>query len=67
MIILTILRWRSPSIFKATCRPIVAEAKVAKKLKGKIPAEKLVSAESGKTYSFGDVTATAVREFIVDQ
>ena len=48
------------AIFKATGAPIVAEAKVAGKLKGKIPADKLTSAETGKTYTSGDLTATAV-------
>ena len=50
------------AIFKATSAPVLAEAKVADKLKGKIPADKLVSAESGKTYTFGDVTAPLSRE-----
>lgn len=49
------------AIFKATAAPILAEPKVANKLKGKIPADKLVSAESGKTYTFGDLTATAIQ------
>ena len=39
----------------------MAEPKVFNKLKGKIPADKLVSAESGKTYAFGDVMVTAVQ------
>jgi L-ascorbate metabolism protein UlaG (beta-lactamase superfamily) len=49
------------TIFKTTAAPILAEAKVANKLKGKITAEKLVSAESGKTYTFGDLTAAAIQ------
>jgi len=49
------------AIFKATAAPIIAEAKVAKKLKGKIPADKLTSAESGKSYSFGAITVVAIR------
>ena len=48
------------AIFKATGAAVLAEPKVADKLKDKIPPEKLVSAESGKTYAFGDVTANAV-------
>jgi L-ascorbate metabolism protein UlaG (beta-lactamase superfamily) len=48
------------TIFKATNSPIISQAKVAKKLEGKIPADKLVSAESGKTYNFGAVSVTAV-------
>jgi L-ascorbate metabolism protein UlaG (beta-lactamase superfamily) len=47
-------------IFKATAASVLAEAKVASKLGGKIPADKLVSAESGKTYGFGDFTVTAI-------
>jgi len=49
------------AIFKATTAPILAEAKVIKKLKGKIAYDKLVSAEPGKTYTFGDITATAIQ------
>jgi L-ascorbate metabolism protein UlaG (beta-lactamase superfamily) len=52
---------KTQAIFKATGAPILAEPKVANKLKGKIPADKLMSAESGKTYSFGGVTATAIQ------
>jgi len=52
---------KTQTIFKATAAPVLAEPKVASKLKGKIPADKLVSAESGKTYSFDGVTATAVQ------
>ena len=47
------------AIFKATAAPVLAEAKVANKLKGKIPADKLVSAESGKTYTFGDANCNS--------
>ena len=62
MTIWTILeRGKTEAIFKATAAPILAEAKVAGKLKGKISADKLVSAESGKTYTFGDITATAIQ------
>jgi len=52
---------KTQTIFKGTAAPVLAEPKVASKLKGKIPADKLVSAESGKTYSFDGVTATAVQ------
>jgi L-ascorbate metabolism protein UlaG (beta-lactamase superfamily) len=52
---------KTQAIFEATAAPVLAEPKVASKLKGKIPADKLVSAESGKTYSFGGVTATAIQ------
>ena len=48
------------AIFKATGAAVLAEPKVANKLKGKMPSEKLVTAESGKTYTFGDITARAV-------
>jgi L-ascorbate metabolism protein UlaG (beta-lactamase superfamily) len=34
---------------------------VANKLKGKIPADKLTSAESGKTYTFGGITVAAIQ------
>ncbi len=47
-------------IFKATATPVMAEAKVAKKLNGKIPTDKLTSAESGKTYKFNDLTVVAI-------
>ena len=52
---------KTQAIFKATNAAVLAEPKVANKLKGKIPADKLANAESGKTYSFGDVTATAIQ------
>jgi L-ascorbate metabolism protein UlaG (beta-lactamase superfamily) len=48
------------AIFKATSAPIVAEAKVAKKLNGKIPPEQLAIAENQKTYNFSDISATAL-------
>lgn len=48
-------------LFKKTAAPVLAEAKVASKLEGKIPVAKLVSAEHGKTYSFGDVAVSAVK------
>jgi L-ascorbate metabolism protein UlaG (beta-lactamase superfamily) len=52
---------KTQAVFKATAAPVLAEPKVANKLKGKIPADKLVSAEPGKTYSFGGVTARAIK------
>lgn len=47
-------------LFRATGAEVLAEAKVADKLKGKIPDDKLAKAESKKAYSFGGVTVTAV-------
>lgn len=52
---------KTQEIFKQTAAPIIAETKVAGKLNGKVPEEKLVSAENGKTYSLGDVTVTAIQ------
>jgi L-ascorbate metabolism protein UlaG (beta-lactamase superfamily) len=52
---------KTQAIFKATAAPVLAEPKVANKLKGKIPADKLVSAEHGKTYILGGVSATAIQ------
>jgi L-ascorbate metabolism protein UlaG (beta-lactamase superfamily) len=49
------------AIFKATGVPIIAEAKVTNKLKDKIPADKLTNAESGKTYTIGDITVKAIQ------
>ena len=49
------------AIFRVTAAPILAEPKVFNKLKGKIPVDKLLNAETGKTYTFGDVMATAVQ------
>jgi len=51
---------KAQALVKAFGVSVLAEAKVAAKLKGKIPADKLVTAESGKTYTFGGVTASAV-------
>lgn len=48
------------TIIETTSALVVAEDKVANKLAGKIPAEKLVSAKSGKTYIFGEVTVKAI-------
>ena len=52
---------KTEAIFRATVAPVLAEPKVASKLKGKIPADKLVSAEHGKTYTLGGVDATAIQ------
>jgi L-ascorbate metabolism protein UlaG (beta-lactamase superfamily) len=52
---------KAQAIFKVTGAAVLAEPKVADKLKGKIPSDKLASAEPGRTYGFGDVTATAVQ------
>jgi L-ascorbate metabolism protein UlaG (beta-lactamase superfamily) len=48
-------------LFKKTGAPVLAEAKVADKLKGIIPDEKLTSAMSGQTYDYGDLTVKAVQ------
>ncbi len=48
-------------LFKKTKAPILAEAKVADKLKGNIPSEKLTSAVSGQTYVYGDLMVKAVQ------
>jgi L-ascorbate metabolism protein UlaG (beta-lactamase superfamily) len=47
-------------LFKKTGAPVLAEARVADKLKGIIPDEKLTSAMSGQTYVYGDLTVKAV-------
>ena len=52
---------KTEQIYQATSAPILAEPKVAEKLEGKIPADKLTSAENGRTYSFGDLTVVAIR------
>jgi len=48
-------------LFKKTGSPILAEAKVADKLKGKIPLDKLTIAISGQTYAYGDVVVKAIQ------
>jgi L-ascorbate metabolism protein UlaG (beta-lactamase superfamily) len=48
-------------LFKKTGAPVLAEARVADKLKGIIPSEKLTSATSGQTYVYGDLTVKAVQ------
>jgi L-ascorbate metabolism protein UlaG (beta-lactamase superfamily) len=52
---------KTQDIFKATAAPVLAEPKVVNKLKGKIPADKLVSAAHGKTYTLGDIDAKAIQ------
>ncbi len=52
---------KTEAIFKATAAPIMAEPKVAYKLKGKIPVDKLAGVQPDKTYTFGDLTATAIQ------
>ena len=52
---------KTQTIFKATGAAILAEPKVAEKLKGKIPVEKLFSAESGKSYDLDGVAVRAVQ------
>ncbi len=52
---------KTQAIYKATAAQVIAEAKVAGKLKEKIPSEKLVSAEAGKTYRLGDIEVTAIQ------
>ncbi len=47
-------------INKATGAQIVAEPSVANDLRGKVPSDKLVSAEPGGTYSIDDIKLTAV-------
>lgn len=47
-------------LFRATGTNILAESKVAQKLEGKIPTDKLTIAENKKNYNFGDLSATAI-------
>lgn len=47
-------------IFNATEACIVAEPQVANDLRGKVPTDKLVSAEPGGTYDIGDVKVAAI-------
>jgi L-ascorbate metabolism protein UlaG (beta-lactamase superfamily) len=47
-------------IFNTTEAFVVAEPSVANDLKGKLPADKLISAEPGGTYSIGDFKVAAV-------
>jgi L-ascorbate metabolism protein UlaG (beta-lactamase superfamily) len=48
-------------LFKTTGAPILAEGRVAAKLKGKIPDDRLANATSGQTYAYGDITVKAVQ------
>ena len=48
-------------LFKSTGAPVLAEAKVADRLKGRIPADKLTNAMSGQTYAYGDLIVKAVQ------
>ncbi|MGD0643493.1 MAG: MBL fold metallo-hydrolase [Candidatus Bathyarchaeia archaeon] len=48
-------------LVKTTEAPVLAEAKVANKLKGRIPGDKLTSAISGQTYAYGDLIVKAVQ------
>lgn len=52
---------KTQKLIKATKAPVLAEDKVADKLGGKIPSDKIVSAVSGKTYNYGDITVAAVQ------
>ena len=52
---------KTEAIFKATAAPVLAEPKVADKLEGKIPADKLMRAENCKTYTLGGVSVTAIQ------
>lgn len=49
------------AISKVTNSPVIAESKVVDKLNGKIPADKLVSAQSGKKYAFGNLAINAIQ------
>ena len=48
-------------LVEKTGAPVLAEAKVADKLKGSIPSEKLTTAVSGQTYNYGGLTVKAVQ------
>ena len=48
-------------LFKTTGAPVLAEAKVADKLKEGIPGDKLTNATSGQTYAYGDLSVKAVQ------
>ncbi len=52
---------KTQDVLKVTGAFVVAEPKVAEKLTGKIPADKLLRAEHGKTYSIGGIAVTAIR------
>jgi len=48
-------------LFQTTAAPVLAEAKVAYRLKGGIPDDKLTNATSGQTYAYGDLIVKAVQ------
>jgi L-ascorbate metabolism protein UlaG (beta-lactamase superfamily) len=52
---------KTMDIFKVTGTKVLAEPKVAKSLKGKIPNDKLTEASSGNTYTFDEITVRAVQ------
>jgi L-ascorbate metabolism protein UlaG (beta-lactamase superfamily) len=49
------------NLFNSTGAPVLAEAKVASKLKERISGDKLTSAVSGQTYVYGDLIVRAVQ------
>jgi L-ascorbate metabolism protein UlaG (beta-lactamase superfamily) len=51
---------KTVDLVKATGAPVLAQEKVSDKIVGRIPGDKLVPAESGKTYTFGDLTVRAL-------
>jgi L-ascorbate metabolism protein UlaG (beta-lactamase superfamily) len=48
-------------LFERTGAPVLAEAKVADKLEGRLPGDKLTSATSGQTYAYGDLIVKTVQ------
>lgn len=48
------------NIFKETGAPVLAERIVAMELERKIPADKLINAIPGKTYTFGEITVNVI-------
>lgn len=48
-------------VFAETGADIVAEPSLAGELRGKVPSDKLISAEPGRAYSIGDYEVTTVR------
>jgi L-ascorbate metabolism protein UlaG (beta-lactamase superfamily) len=51
---------KTVDLVKATGAPVLAQEKVSDKIVGRISGEKLVPAESGNTYTFGDLTVRAL-------
>lgn len=49
------------ALFKATSAPILAEANVINRLKGDVPADKLVVASLDKPFQLGNITVKAVK------